>query len=136
MSSFEEILQKGSLVCPTKGVSMQPLFKEGRDRVVVVKCDVLKKNDVALFRRGEECVLHRVVKVKKGCYDFLGDNSLNKDFSIPSENVLGKVVGYFKGEKYKKSLKNPFYLVFIKTRYLARKFLRKLKKLFRKNKYN
>lgn len=134
MSSFEEILQKGSLVCPTKGVSMQPLFKEGRDRVVIVKCNALKKNDVALFRRGEECVLHRVVKVKEDCYDFLGDNSLNKDFSIPKENVLGKAVGYFKGERYKKSLKNPFYLTFIKARYLARSFLRKLKTIFHKSK--
>lgn len=135
MSSFEEILKKGNLICPIKGVSMRPLFKEERDRVVIVPFDGrLKKNDIALFKRDNDYVLHRVVKVKEGCCDFLGDNSLYKELSVSCERVLGKAVGYFKAEKYKKSLKNPFYLAFVKFRFLARTLMRKLKNFFRKNK--
>lgn len=133
MSSFEEILKKGNLICPIKGVSMRPLFNEERDRVVIVPLNGrLKKNDIALFKRGDDYVLHRVVKVKAGCYDFLGDNSLIEERSVSEERVLGKAIGYFKGEKYKKHLKNPFYLAFVKSRFFMRRVIRKLKGLFKK----
>lgn len=135
MSTFEEILKKGNLICPIKGESMRPLFNEERDRVVIVPLNGrLKKNDIALFKRGDDYVLHRIVKVKAGCYDFLGDNSLIKERSVSEERVLGKAIGYFKGEKYKKHLKNPFYLAFVRSKFLFRTLLRKLKNVFRKKK--
>lgn len=131
MDKIEEILNRnGSFICHTKGVSMEPLFKEGRDRVVIVTIKKrLKKYDVALFKRGEEYVLHRVVKVKKSGYKFVGDNTLKSDFVLDKE-VVGKAVGYFRGEKYKKSLKNIFYVWRIRIRY----YLETLKRLNYKKK--
>ena len=131
MDKIEEILNRnGSFICHTKGVSMEPLFKEGRDRVVIVTIKKrLKKYDVALFKRGEEYVLHRVVKVKKSGYKFVGDNTLKSDFVLDKE-VVGKAVGYFRGEKYKKSLKNIFYIWRIRIRY----YLETLKRLNYKKK--
>lgn len=131
MDKIEEILNRnGSFICQTKGVSMEPLFKEGRDRVVIVPIKKrLKKYDVALFKRGEEYVLHRVVKVKKSGYKFVGDNTLKSDFVL-DKDVVGKAVGYFRGEKYKKSLKNIFYVWRIRIRY----YLETLKRLNYKKK--
>ena len=131
MDKIEEILNRnGSFICQTKGVSMEPLFKEGRDRVVIVPIKKrLKKYDVALFKRGEEYVLHRVVKVKKSGYKFVGDNTLKSDFVL-DKDVVGKAVGYFRGEKYKKSLKNIFYVWHIRIRY----YLETLKRLNYKKK--
>ncbi len=131
MDKIEEILNRnGSFICQTKGVSMEPLFKEGRDRVVIVPIKKrLKKYDVALFKRGEEYVLHRVVKVKKSGYKFVGDNTLKSDFVL-DKDVVGKAVGYFRGEKYKKSLKNIFYVWCIRIRY----YLETLKRLNYKKK--
>ena len=131
MDKIEEILNRnGSFICQTKGVSMEPLFKEGRDRVVIVPIKKrLKKYDVALFKRGEEYVLHRVLKVKKSGYKFVGDNTLKSDFVL-DKDVVGKAVGYFRGEKYKKSLKNIFYVWRIRIRY----YLETLKRLNYKKK--
>lgn len=131
MDKIEELLNRnGSFICHTKGVSMEPLFKEGRDRVVIVPIKKrLKKYDVALFKRGEEYVLHRVVKVKKSGYKFVGDNTLKSDFVL-DKDVVGKAVGYFRGEKYKKSLKNIFYVWRIRIRY----YLETLKRLNYKKK--
>lgn len=131
MDKIEEILNRnGSFICQIKGVSMEPLFKEGRDRVVIVPIKKrLKKYDVALFKRGEEYVLHRVVKVKKSGYKFVGDNTLKSDFVL-DKDVVGKAVGYFRGEKYKKSLKNIFYVWRIRIRY----YLETLKRLNYKKK--
>ena len=131
MDKIEEILNRnGSFICQTKGVSMEPLFKEVRDRVVIVPIKKrLKKYDVALFKRGEEYVLHRVVKVKKSGYKFVGDNTLKSDFVL-DKDVVGKAVGYFRGEKYKKSLKNIFYVWRIRIRY----YLETLKRLNYKKK--
>ena len=133
MTEIEEILQQnGSFVCQTKGISMLPLFKENRDRVVIVPIKKrLKKYDVALFKRGEEYVLHRVVKVKKSGYKFVGDNTLKSDF-VSDKDVIGKAIGYFREEKYKKSLKNIFYVFYIRLRY----YLATLKRLKYKKKKN
>ena len=133
MDKIEELLNRnGSFICHTKGVSMEPLFKEGRDRVVIVPIKKrLKKYDVALFKRGEEYVLHRVVKVKKSGYKFVGDNTLKSDFVL-DKDVVGKAIGYFRKEKYKKSLKNIFYVWRIRIRY----YLETLKRLNYKKKKN
>ncbi|HBF44255.1 MAG TPA: hypothetical protein DDY82_04945 [Clostridiales bacterium] len=131
MNKIEEILnQNGSFICQTKGVSMEPLFKEGRDRVVIAPIKKrLKKYDVALYKRGEEYVLHRVVKVKKSGYKFVGDNTLKSDFVL-DKDVVGKAIGYFREEKYKKSLKNIFYVYRIRIRY----YLLTLKRIICKKK--
>ena len=68
MSSFEEELeQNGTLVFPNKGKSMLPLLRENRDLMVIRKKgpERCKKYDAVLFRRGEQYVLHRILKVRE-----------------------------------------------------------------------
>lgn len=63
--TFEDILARdGKLVYKTRGVSMEPMLRQNRDLVVIrVPSSRLKKYDVALYKRGDNYVLHRVVGV-------------------------------------------------------------------------
>ena len=65
--TFEQILERdGKLVYKTRGISMLPLLRQDRDLVVIEKKnnEPLKRFDVALYKRGEKYVLHRVINVK------------------------------------------------------------------------
>ena len=63
---IEEALNKnGFLISPIKGISMLPLLDENNDLVKLQKIDcLLKKDDMALFKRRDVLVLHRVIDVK------------------------------------------------------------------------
>ena len=98
---IEDILQKeGCLVTTTAGVSMYPMLRNRRDTVVVrPAAGRLKKYDVALYKRGESYVLHRVVKVLPDGYVICGDNCLNREYNITEENILGVLTECYRGEK-------------------------------------
>lgn len=65
----EVLLKEGKYVGPTSGVSMLPMLKTGRDSVVIrPPAGRLKRLDVALYKRGGDYVLHRVIEVKDGGY--------------------------------------------------------------------
>ena len=76
-SQIESILLRNeTLVYKTRGVSMEPMLRQNRDLVVVrAPASRLKKYDVALYKRGETHVLHRVIAVKEGHYLIRGDNT-------------------------------------------------------------
>lgn len=99
---LEEILeQKGWLVYKTKGVSMLPMLHENQDLVVIRTPERrLKKYDVALYKRGESYVLHRVIDVRKDGYDIRGDNTYFIE-KVPEDAVIGVLVSFIrKGKKY------------------------------------
>lgn len=90
--TFENILDRdGILVYKTKGVSMRPLLRQDRDLVVIEKKDPqarLERFDVALYKRGEQYVLHRVIYVRDGRYDIRGDNTFMLE-QVPEKAVIG-----------------------------------------------
>ena len=73
---IEDVLaQDGVWVSTTVGISMWPMLRNRRDTIVVRPCkSQLQKYDVALYRRGDAYVLHRVIGVKESNYRILGDN--------------------------------------------------------------
>ena len=95
MSLFEEILDRdGVLVYKVRGVSMLPMLRQDRDLVVISKQDrPLKKYDVALYKRGEAYVLHRVVAVREYEYLIRGDNTYSLE-KVPYSAVLGVLTGF------------------------------------------
>lgn len=95
--TFEEILARdGTLVYRTKGVSMEPMLREGRDLVTVrVPDGRLKRFDVALYRRGEQYVLHRVIRVKADHYRIRGDNTYSME-TVPDGAVIGVLTGFLR----------------------------------------
>ena len=97
---IEELLKtEGKYVGPTSGVSMLPMLKTGRDSVVIKpKTERLKPFDVALYKRGDNFVLHRVIEVLKGGYVIRGDNCYS-DEKVKEEQVIGVLTEYFRGKK-------------------------------------
>lgn len=114
MSTFEEILEKdGRLVYKTKGVSMNPMLYQNRDLVVIEPPrGRLQKYDVALYRRGNSYVLHRVVGVNgDGTYSILGDNTYSVEI-VPEKNVIGVLTQFVRdGRQF--TVTDPDYLRYV-----------------------
>jgi len=95
------LLSNGKYIGPTVGVSMLPMLKERRDTIVVVpKTERLKRLDVALYKRGEAYVLHRVLQPIDGGYIIRGDNCYSNE-NVPESAVIGVLTEFFrKGKHY------------------------------------
>ena len=98
---IEDVLkEKGAYIGPTVGVSMLPMLKNRRDTIVVKpKTERLKRLDVALYKRGEDYVLHRVLGVVDGGYIIRGDNCY-VDENVPEEAVIGVLTEFFRKDKH------------------------------------
>ena len=99
-ASFEEILARdGVLVYKTSGVSMKPMLRQNRDLVTVrTPSSRLKRFDVALYRRGGDYVLHRVIKVRDGHYLIRGDNTFKLE-NVPDDAVIGVLTDFVRKGK-------------------------------------
>ena len=95
MTTFEEILARdGTLVYKTRGRSMEPLLRQDRDLVVISAISSrLQKYDVALYKRGSQIVLHRVIKVMPDHYLIRGDNTYTLE-KVPDSAVLGVMTAF------------------------------------------
>ena len=94
-STFEDILARdGILVYKTRGISMEPMLRQNRDLVVIqVPSFRLRRFDVALYKRGKDYVLHRVIRVESSCYIIRGDNTYALE-TVPDEAVIGVLTGF------------------------------------------
>ena len=100
MTTFEEILSRdGRLVYKTKGFSMQPMLYQNRDLVIIETFEGhLKPYDVALYKRGRQYVLHRVLSLGDGVYYIRGDNTYSIE-TVPEANVLGVLTAFVRNGK-------------------------------------
>ena len=94
-TTFEELLARdGYLVYRTRGVSMEPMLRQNRDLVVIrPPSSRLKKYDVALYKRGDAYVLHRVIEDKGDHYLIRGDNTYALE-NVPDSAVIGVLTGF------------------------------------------
>ncbi|MBE6583834.1 MAG: hypothetical protein E7649_02455 [Ruminococcaceae bacterium] len=101
IANIEKILgEQGVYVSTTSGVSMVPMLRDRRDTIVIKPAkERLKKYDVALYRRGDSYVLHRVIKVLPDSYVIRGDNCIKKEFGITDADILGKLVEFYRKDK-------------------------------------
>lgn len=91
-TTFEEVLEKeGTLIYTNVGDSMFPLIREGRDLIVISKCNGrLNKYDVPLYKRNDgKYVLHRIIKVRDEDYLICGDNRWRIEKGITDRNIIG-----------------------------------------------
>ena len=102
---------------PIKGTSMVPLLHTN-DKVTIKKIDSrLKKGDIALYRRDSgQFVLHRVKKVCKDSYIFVGDHQYKVEKGIKDTNLIGLVISYNKNNKEYKmnNFKYKLYKLFVR----------------------
>lgn len=93
---IEKLLEQGKTVqFGPIGYSMYPLFVPGRDEAVVAPADpaVLKRGDVALYRRDESIlVLHRIWKRKSDGFYMVGDNQRQIEGPLRPDQIKGVLV--------------------------------------------
>ncbi len=126
---------EGMIVSTTSGFSMYPMLRDRRDTIIVKKPNGrLKKYDVALYKRGEKYILHRVIKVTATGYVILGDNCERKEYDITDKHILGVLDSFYRGEKYitLDKLSYKFYVFTRRLTHPARVFWRKFKRKVRK----
>ena len=77
-----------------KGNSMFPLLRNGKDSVILEKCnlDTLKPMDVVLFRYKGNHVLHRILRIENNQLLLQGDGSFVAKEQCTVDDVVGKVV--------------------------------------------
>lgn len=118
--------EKGELSGVTSGKSMYPLFRDNKDRAVIVPVQQkLKVNDVLLYRKAttNEVILHRIVKFKNGKPILRGDNCYFNETKIPANDILGVMKGFYRNGKYyecKKSFGYKLYVFFLRASYPIR----------------
>lgn len=98
---IEEILQQnGFYISTTVGTSMYPMLRNRQDTIVIRPVtQPLRKYDVPLYKRQEDYVLHRIVKVTSKGYVLCGDNCLNREYGITDQQIIGVLSEFIRGEK-------------------------------------
>lgn len=100
MTIEQVLLTNGKYVGPTVGVSMLPMLKNRRDTVIIYpKTERLSPMDVALYKRGNDYVLHRVLSVTDTGYIIRGDNCY-ADEIVPEETVIGVLKEFYRKDKH------------------------------------
>ena len=129
--TVEEFLaEHGEYAATTSGISMYPLLRDKKYVVKIVPANErLKKYDVALFRRGKQLVLHRVIKVFPDRYFIRGDNCDGGEYVFDSQIVglLSEINGkdrHVKVEDTSYILYSRFTVYFFPIRYFAKKIYR------------
>lgn len=135
-SSFEEELdKKGILVYTNKGNSMYPLIRQGKDVLIIKKCNIrLKKMDVPLYKRESgQYVLHRIIKVNENDYVIRGDNTYSNETGIRDDQILGVLSGVIRSDKEisVNSFSYKLYSYFWYYTYYLRKIIIKIKRCIR-----
>jgi hypothetical protein len=101
--SIESQLQSaGFHISTTAGMSMKPMLRNRRDRVLIKPLgdERLKKYDLPLYRLPDgRYVLHRVIDVKDDHYIIRGDNTYQLE-RVPDEWVVGVMVEFWRGKKH------------------------------------
>ncbi len=117
LKNAEELLKtQDEVMTRTKGASMRPLLRQGRDIVVIKSPQFpLKAGDVPLYRveGKEELVLHRILKADKdGTYIIRGDNLFLKEY-VSESQIVGVMKAFYRDGKYCDCEKNRKYKLYI-----------------------
>ena len=136
---IKEVIEKGGefRLFP-RGTSMLPLLIEGDDSVMLGAATDIKTGDVVLYRRKNGAfVLHRLIEKRSGTFTMCGDHQVGLEYGILPEQVLAKMVGFYKGDIYH-TIDEPQYLEYVKKRINSFPFYRKnptIYKILRKIKH-
>ena len=144
-----QLSSNGFYVSTTVGVSMRPMLRNRRDRVIVkpIGDKRLEKWDLPLYRRPDgKYILHRIIGVKDGVYVIRGDNTYVKEY-IPEEWILGYVSEFYRQDRHVKASSKfyrfyaafwnfiyPVRRLFVRCKRFAGRCLNKLRRLLRGNK--
>lgn len=142
--TFEELLNKdGAIVYTNVGASMMPLLRERKDLIEIRRKgeECCRKYDVVLYKRGEQYILHRILKVFPNKYILAGDHNTFIDPPVTDEMILGVMTRVIRDGKsitpdniwYKAYVHLwcdffPIRVLLLKTRFLAYRYLNAIKR--------
>lgn len=92
--TFEKLLEEqGYLVYTNVGMSMLPLIRQRKDIIEIRRKETrrCKKYDIILYKRGDEFILHRILKVRPTDYVVAGDHCYTYEVGVTDEQILGVV---------------------------------------------
>lgn len=147
MPLIRERLEAGySAQFTTRGVSMLPLLRNGKDQVILSPLPKkLKKYDLPLFQRDDgHYVLHRIVKVGE-TYTCIGDHQFVYESGIRQDQMIAIATGFYRKGKYCSAdsfgyrvysrvwhWMRPIRRIALRLRNLCRAVLRRIKRIFGK----
>ena len=102
MPLIREQLASGQQVqFTTRGISMYPLLRNGKDQVILAPLpEKLKKFDLPLYQRDDgHYVLHRIVEVGE-TFSCVGDHQYEYETGIRQDQMLAIAVGFHRRGKY------------------------------------
>lgn len=113
----EELAQNPTAMCYTSGRSMYPMLRDHKDITVIGRLTrELKVNDVPLYRkRGfRQLVLHRIIRIRRdGSLVIRGDNTYKNELDISREDIIGVLVGFYRGGKYIDCERSRAYIIYV-----------------------
>lgn len=117
LKNVEELLKtRDEVMTRTRGISMRPLLRQGRDIVVIKKPQFpLKVGDAPIYRvkNKKELVLHRILKVNDdGSYIIRGDNLFFKEHVFENQ-IVGVMRAFYREGKYCECEKSLIYKVYV-----------------------
>lgn len=117
LKNADEVLKtQDEVMSLTRGTSMRPLLRQGRDIVVIKRPQFpLKVGDVPLYKvkSRKELVLHRILKVNgDGSYIIRGDNLFAKE-RVYEKQIVGVMKAFYRDGKYCDCEKSRKYKVYI-----------------------
>ena len=117
LKNVDELLKtQDEAMALTRGTSMRPLLRQGRDIVVIKRPQFpLKAGDAPLYRVSskKELVLHRILKVNgDGSYIIRGDNLFAKEL-VYEKQIVGVMKAFYRDGKYCDCEKSRKYKVYI-----------------------
>jgi hypothetical protein len=98
----KQLRDMGVYVSTTVGVSMKPMLRNRRDRVIIrpVSDQPLARFDVPLYRSPKgDYVLHRIIAIKDGHYVIRGDNTYALEH-VPTDAVIGVLTEFYRGKRH------------------------------------
>ena len=96
----EQLSMRGIAYGTTCGDSMEPLFHDRRQTIVLPPLTArARRHDVILVKRATDghYVLHRVIRVLDTGYRTRGDNRFRADAPVSDVEVLARLDGYYRG---------------------------------------
>lgn len=104
-----------------RGISMQPMLRNGRDTVVLSPVKgPLKKYDLPLYRREDgQFVLHRIVACGDNEYTCIGDNQFILEPGVRQEQLIAVVTAFVRNGR-ERHVTDPGYRIYCRLWHMSR----------------
>lgn len=112
--SYQDIIARdGFYIATPIGNSMWPMLRSRVDTVkLVFPNKKLKKGNIILYKKNNQYILHRIIKVCANEYVLCGDGNWQKEYHITNHDIIAVGNGFYRKDKYI-SCNNIIYRIYV-----------------------